>query len=163
MDNIGGRGNDRDGMGAKLPATRWETLTPPAVLVHAAMFTSVVILSVGLVLALLLFIYLSFQKPDAATLLVPLILGPVGLLVVNNAKKLAEEYLQRRASESGERPAIDEAQSPGELIERMGELAIDCKHSESERHGEPVELVRGSGDGSGGDIAHIPADPRDGK
>jgi hypothetical protein len=41
-----------------------------------------VILSLGQVAALLLFVYMSFMLPSAATILVPLIIGPGGALAV---------------------------------------------------------------------------------
>lgn len=161
MSHYDGGSNDsgtRRGTKLRAPSrTRTEdSLRPPAALVHAAMFTAVVILSAGIVLALLLFIYLSFQNPNSATVLIPAIFGPIGAVVVVYAKKLAEKYLERYASEPGEDPGADPDESPGKLVERLGELATDRKRIEDKESRQSLEPVRSSSDGSSGDVPHVP-------
>lgn len=51
---------------------------------------AVVILTLGGVAALLMFIWLSFQYPDRANTLIPLVIAPLGTLVIAHGGKLKQ-------------------------------------------------------------------------
>lgn len=62
-----------------------------------ALSVVVVMLAAGVIAALLMFIWLSFQKPDAANVIIPLIVAPIVTLLMSHGGKLYDAVKAKRA------------------------------------------------------------------
>jgi hypothetical protein len=54
-----------------------------------------ILLTIGAILCMVLFIYLAFQKPDAANIVIPLLLLPVGGIVAKYGGRAINGYKSR--------------------------------------------------------------------
>jgi hypothetical protein len=63
-----------------------------------------IIMSCGIVAALIIFVQESFAHPNAANVVIPLILGPVGTFVVNMLKRKCEPKICTKCGEKDLKP-----------------------------------------------------------
>jgi len=72
-----------------------QTLGIPDIAIAVAVF----VLSLGTVAALLLFVWLAFMKPDAVSILAPVLIVPVVNVLITHGKKLHDAHKAKKAIE----------------------------------------------------------------
>ncbi len=88
-----------------------ELIDSPKVL--TALSISMVVITIGIVGALLLFIWLSFQYPDRANILIPLVMTSLGTIGVANGGRIAKAVKRAINTNRNSATAIDSSKGCG--------------------------------------------------